>query len=132
MASFRPRPLLLASVLATLGACSTIETVNLAEIQDRTGLVLTENDAPTGARSLAFLSAHRSGFYLFGYLPMVRASFDHCMEQIVSEAKRVRADGVSNMRIEFAPASFFSLAEPVFPWMAHATITGMAYRLAER
>ena len=119
--------LLLASFLV-LASCSVIESVDLAKWQRDSGLELTQNDAPPDAEPLLLISAHRSGFYLLGLIPLVRASFEHCIVQMTRAAKEAGADGVANLRMAYRPPSFFSLAEPVFPWMAKATITGMAYR----
>ncbi len=120
--------LYLAALLLLLGSCSTMASVDIASWQRESGLELTQNDAPEGAEALTLVSAHRSGFYLLGVIPLVRADFAHCIAQIVQDAKQAGAEGVAHLRIQYDPPSFFSLVEPVFPWMARATITGMAYR----
>lgn len=123
---------IIAMSLASLTSCTSIESLDLTEWQLQSGLQLTQNEAPADATPLRLVSAHRSGFYLLGLLPIFPAHFDHCVERIVEDAKSAGADGVANIRMRYEPASFFSLAEPVFPWMAKATVTGMAYRKLRR
>lgn len=127
------RPSFPVAVLALLAAgCQSISTADLQRCLSQHGIHVTAGDAPAAAEPIAAVAFQRNGFYIAGIIPVVRVELDDAVQSIASELHAAKADGISNLRYDYSPASLFKfLVFPVPDWSATLSVTGMAYRLPE-
>ena len=118
------------ALLSFACSCTAVEQVDLEEYLVDADLTLTANDAPPGASPLTVIAVHQSGFYLLGWIPFQPVRLDDCVAEVANRARQLGADGVSELRLEYTPASFMKFAAFPFPdWSATISLSGMAYRL---
>lgn len=122
-----PRTALALLLLLTTG-CWSIDTIDLDKVSEKTGLELTHDNAPRDAKPIASLSVYKTGFYLFGIAPVVSATLEDAVDRFVAKARKLEADGISDIEYEFVPPSPTRfLVFPVPDWSATVWLHGMAY-----
>lgn len=115
--------------LGLLASCRSFDEINLTKWGEENEFELTQNEAPQYAEPISLVYTGVYGFYLFGALPIVSATMEDCLHEIVNKARSLGADGVAHLEVKENPASFFSLESAwPFPWTAAVEMTGMAYK----
>jgi hypothetical protein len=118
-----------APLLLALSACTMVDTGSFERYRQTAPIELTLADAPSGSTSLGLVYARKSGLYLLGVLPIVRVTLEDVLDLLVEEARKLSADGVSHLRIEYVPAGLIGLEGVLtFPWTQKLAIHGMAYK----
>lgn len=128
----KPRLLALFALTCLAASCTTTHEVDLREyFQDR-GLEVTQNEAPDGAQPLQLISFYKSGFYLFGVIPIASVKLDDAIDWVAWSAEQLGADGIANLSFQYSPASFWKFAIfPIPDWSSTLHVSGMAYTLPE-
>ena len=123
-------PALLLPLLCT--ACFSMDTVDLDRQLRENEVYLTEDPAPDGAYPLTSIAVEQVGWYLLGMWGVSEISLEQCVQSLVDRARRMEADGVANIRVEYRPASFFRFSIfPIPDWSATITMTGMAFKMPD-
>lgn len=117
-----------ALLILSLAACSSVDSTAFEKYQAERGFAISQGDAPPGARPLGLVWAQRSGLYLFAIVPLVTADLETTLEKLAGEARRIGADGIAHVRLEYAPARFFAFESWPFPWVQTLSLSGMAYK----
>lgn len=111
-------------------SCVTTNEANLHGYFKSRGLEVTQDGAPEGARPLEVISYYRSGFYLFGVVPIVPVELRDALDWLTKTAERTGADGIANLSFQFSPASFWKFTLfPIPDWSSWIHVSGMAYEL---
>lgn len=123
------RLLLLCSVL---GSCTIVEDIDLRSYMESSGLQFSKGDAPDDAQPIGLIAVEDNGWYLLGFIPIVAVDMETCADRFVARAKRMRADGISNITISYRPAHALRLLTIGIPeWSASIAMTGMAYQMPD-
>lgn len=118
-----------AALLAlSLASCVSVDNSAFERYRKESGLELSQGDAPAGVQSLGLVWAQRSGLYIFALVPIVHADLESTLGNLVAEARRIGADGIAHVRIEYDPARFFAFESWPFPWVQTLSLSGMAYK----
>ncbi len=113
-------------------SCFSIDTVDLDRQLRENDIYLTEDQAPDGAYPLSTIAIEQGGWYLLGLWGVTKVSLEDCMRAMVKRAKKMNADGVADIKIEYHPASFWRFSPfPLPDWSASITMTGMAFRMPD-
>jgi len=93
---------------------------------------MSQGAAPKDTTPLGMIYAERSGFYLFGYVPLVTANLQNTLDLFVEQAREMKAEGVSDIRLDYTPASLIAFSDsPLlikFPWIPYIKVQGMAWK----
>ena len=117
-----------------LPGCWTVDHADLREISAKYDLELSESDvAEDEVIALGSIQVAKGGFYLFGYLPIVRIGLHETIDRVAREAKEMGADGVCDIRYTYSPAHPLKfMVFPVPDWSAEIQVFGMAYKWRTR
>jgi hypothetical protein len=128
------RLLVPALVALACGACSFADRQDFDRYLKAAPIQMSQGEAPDDAKPVGMIFAERSGFYLFGYVPVVTCTLQDTLDILVDQARAMKADGVSDLRLEYISPAFMALAEgPLlikFPWFPDIKIHGMAWKRA--
>ncbi|GAB4155155.1 MAG: hypothetical protein Fur0037_23640 [Planctomycetota bacterium] len=124
-----PRPLA-ALFLVLLAGCWTMDHADLVAIGRKHHLAMTESSGvPESIEPIASLQVAKSGFYLFGFVPVVGISMDEALDALAERAAEAGAYGVCGIRYLVTPANPLKfLVFPIPDWSADIQVFGMAYR----
>ncbi|MCA8943600.1 MAG: hypothetical protein KDB80_13635 [Planctomycetes bacterium] len=126
------RILVALACVAVLASCTIVEDVDFTPFLRDSGLQLSQGEPPPDAQPIGLVAVEDNGWYLLGLLPLAPVKLETCTERMIARAKTMRADGVSNLRLEYEPPKFFRLLPFGLPdWSARIGLTGMAYQLPE-
>ena len=116
--------------LLLLGACTFSDHNLFAQVQEQGKIELTQGAGPTEVEPLSTLYVSRSGVYLFSILPIVRADLETALLDLVEAARKLGADGVSHIKVNYQPAELFklTLTDWPFPWLQRIVLTGEAWK----
>jgi hypothetical protein len=116
--------------LLCLGACTYSDHNLFAQVQEQGKIELTQGAGPADVEPISTLYVSRSGVYLFAVVPIVRADLETALLDLVESARRLGADGVSHIKVNYQPAELFklTLTDWPFPWMQRINLTGEAWK----
>ena len=124
----KPAAALTLALLAS--ACVTTNEADLHAYFRQRGLEVTQGQAPDGAEPLEVISYYKSGFYLFGSIPMVPVHLEGAVDWITARAAEMEADGIAHLDFQYDPASLFKFSIfPIPDWSSWIHVSGMAYQL---
>ena len=117
-------------LLLLVPSCVTTNEADLHAYFARRGLEVTQGRAPEGAQPLEVISYYKSGFYLFGGLPVVEVKLEAAVDWITARAQEMEADGIAHLDFQYDPASLFKFSVfPIPDWSSWIHVSGMAYQL---
>ena len=125
----RTIPIFLALLAAS---CVTTTEADLFKYFEQRDLDVTQGRAPEGAHPLQLISYYKSGFYLFGAIPVVVIDLEEAVEYVTERARWLEADGIAHLEFQYSPASLFKFT--VFPlpdWSSWIHVSCMAYELPD-
>ena len=113
-------------------ACSFADRQDFDRYLATAPVQMSQGEAPKDAKLLGMIYAERSGFYLFGYVAVVTANMQNTLDLLVEEARAMKADGISDIKLDYTPASFIAFSDsPLlikFPWIPYIKVSGMAWK----
>lgn len=116
-------------LLGLLPACTSYEALDLRPYLEQQQFPVTQGPVPDGAETVGLCVVQDSGFYILGIVPIVPVSMDACVHALVREAKKVGADGVAEVQMEYRPPGFLILSATFLSdWCGALKMTGSAYR----
>jgi len=116
-------------LLPCLSACASYEVADLRPLLAHSAFPLTQGEPPVGTETVGIVAAQDSGFYLFGFIPIVSMHMETCVDRIVREAKALGGEGVASIEIRYDPATFLKMCGLFLPdWFGYVSLTGSAWR----
>jgi hypothetical protein len=123
------RRLALSWLLVLCQGCTVHEAIDLRPYLEKQSFPVTQGAVPTGATTVGLVVVQDSGFYVFGFVPIVSIRLEACVDTLVREAKNFGGDGVAEVQMVYEPASFLTLSSLIIPdWFAHVRMSGSAWR----
>ncbi len=114
-------------------SCVTTNEANLQEYLQTSRMRVSQDEAPEGSRPLEVISYYKSGFYLFGVIPLAPVELDDAVEWLTSTAEQLGADGIAHLSFQYSPASFWKFTIfPIPDWTSWIHVSGMAYELPDQ
>ena len=127
------RHLLLLALAVALGSCTVVEDVDLTPYLENSGIQFTKGEPPADSQPIGLIAIEDNGWYLLGFVPIIPIHLEACTKRFIESAQRMRADGISNITIDYRPAHPLRLFAIGIPnWSASITMTGMAYQTPDR
>ncbi|MGE3172791.1 MAG: hypothetical protein AB7O97_09195 [Planctomycetota bacterium] len=121
---------LLGALGAVLAGCTTVVDADVRALLERQEFPVTMDATPEGCESIGMLAVRDTGFYPFGFVPVVRMSLQHGVEELVRRAQALGGHGVSQVVVVYdQPGSFLNLSGAlVLDWFQSVTVTGAVWR----
>jgi hypothetical protein len=85
---------------------------------------------PEGVETIGLVATRDTGFYPFGFIPVVPMTMQSCVDEMVRQARRLGGHGISQVAIDYDQATSFLSWSVIFipDWFGSVTITGSVWR----